>query len=55
MRVPVPIDVPPSLNVTVPAGAKPVTVLLTVALNVTLWPYTDSVGGCASVMLVSPG
>src|SRR5206468_2428738 len=41
-RVPVPMVVPPSLNVTVPVGVPaPGAVALTTAVKVTVWPNTE--------------
>ena len=44
LRLAVPSDVLPSLNVTVPllSNAPPGLTVLTVAVNVTLWPNTDA-------------
>ena len=50
---PVPIDVPPSLKVTVPTGATFVLLVsLTVAVNVTLWPNTDGLAAFVTVVVV---
>ena len=48
---PVPIDVPPSWNVTVPVGVPDPVV--TVAVNVTLWPNTDEFGDELTVVEVA--
>jgi hypothetical protein len=54
LSVPVPIDVVPSLNVTVPVGVPlPGAVVLTVAVNVTDWPNTDGFVDDATVVLVA--
>src|SRR5271166_1608110 len=53
LNVPMPIDVPPSLKVTVPVGVPaPGLVTLTVAVNVTLWPNTDALTALVTVVVV---
>lgn len=53
LRVPVPIVLPPSLNVTVPEGMpEPGALAVTVAVNVTDWPKTVGMPDVTTTVVV---
>ena len=56
LRLPVPMALPPSLNVTTPVGVPtPAPAAFTVAVNVTLCPNTDALGDDVTVVVVLAG
>ncbi len=53
LRLAVPSDVLPSLNVTVPPLSNVTEPAVTVAVNVTLWPNTDGLDAEVTVVVVA--
>jgi hypothetical protein len=51
--VALPMETPPSLNVTVPVGVLELTVGVTVAVKVTAWPNTDGFTELVTVVVVA--
>jgi hypothetical protein len=52
-KVPVPIEVPPSKNVTVPVGIVALAAEVTVAVNVTLCPFPTLLADAVKLVLLS--